>query len=76
MVRFGDAPTGLSEVLNGGRDIGGMLVDDRRVAVISATGSTAMGRAVGPRLAARFARNISNLAATTPRLSHRRPIST
>ena len=61
MVRFGDAPTGLSEVLIGGRDIGGMLVDDRRVAVISATGSTAMGRAVGPRLAARFARTILEL---------------
>jgi aldehyde dehydrogenase (NAD+) len=38
-----------------------MLVDDRRVAVVSATGSTAMGRAVGPRLAARFARAILEL---------------
>ena len=32
-----------------------------RVAVVSATGSTAMGRAVGPRLAARFARAILEL---------------
>ena len=47
MERFGDAPAGLSEVLIGGRDVGEMLVDDRRVAVVSATGSTAMGRAVG-----------------------------
>jgi aldehyde dehydrogenase (NAD+) len=59
--RFGDAPEGLCEVLVGGRDVGEALVDDARVAVVSATGSTAMGRAVGPRLAARFARAILEL---------------
>ena len=37
------------------------LVADARVAVVSATGSTAMGRDVGPRLAARFARAILEL---------------
>jgi aldehyde dehydrogenase (NAD+) len=61
MTRFGDAPPGLSEVLIGGRDAGEMLVDDPRVAVVSATGSTAMGRAVAPRLATRFARAILEL---------------
>jgi aldehyde dehydrogenase (NAD+) len=61
MGRFGDAPVGLSEILIGGRDAGEALVDDPRVAVVSATGSTAMGRAVGPRLAARFARAILEL---------------
>ena len=61
MRRFGDAPIGLSSVLIGGRDVGEALVDDARVAVVSATGSTAMGRAVGPRLAARFARAILEL---------------
>jgi aldehyde dehydrogenase (NAD+) len=61
MRRFGDAPAGLSEVLIGGRDVGEMLVDDSRVAIVSATGSTAMGRAVGPRLAGRFARAILEL---------------
>jgi aldehyde dehydrogenase (NAD+) len=59
--RFGDAPDGLSEVLIGGRELGEALVDDGRVAVVSATGSTAMGRVVGPRLAARFARAILEL---------------
>jgi aldehyde dehydrogenase (NAD+) len=59
--RFGDAPDGLCEVLIGGRDAGEALVDDPRVAVVSATGSTAMGRTVGPRLAARFARAILEL---------------
>src|SRR5215831_15088109 len=59
--RVGDAPDGLSEVLIGGHELGETLVDDPRVAVVSATGSTAMGRSVGPRLAARFARAILEL---------------
>jgi aldehyde dehydrogenase (NAD+) len=59
--RFGDAPEGLSEVLIGGREVGEILVDDHRVPVVSATGSTSMGRQVGPRLAARFARAILEL---------------
>jgi len=60
-ARFGDAPEGLSQVLIGGRDAGEALVDDRRVALVSATGSTRMGRAVAPRLAQRFARAILEL---------------
>jgi len=60
--RFGaDAPEGLLGLLLGQRDIGELLVDDHRVAVLSATGSTAMGRQVGPKLAARFARAILEL---------------
>ena len=62
LARFGsDAPAGLLELIIGQRDIGEVLVDDVRVPVLSATGSTAMGRAVGPRLAARFARAILEL---------------
>lgn len=62
LARFGsDAPAGLLELIIGQRDIGEVLVDDVRVPVLSATGSTAMGRAVGPRLAARFARGILEL---------------
>src|SRR5216684_4455244 len=49
MRRFGEAPDGLSGILIGGRGVGGALVDDARVPLVSATGSTAMGRAVGPR---------------------------
>jgi aldehyde dehydrogenase (NAD+) len=55
------APFGLSRLIIGGREAGEALVDDSRVAVVSATGSTAMGRAVAPRLAARFARAILEL---------------
>jgi aldehyde dehydrogenase (NAD+) len=59
--KFGDAPDGLSAVLIGGRDVAAALVDDARLPLVSATGSTAMGRAVGPRLAQRFARAILEL---------------
>jgi aldehyde dehydrogenase (NAD+) len=57
----GTAPAGLSAVLIGGRAIGEILVDHPKVPLVSATGSTAMGRAVGPRLAQRFARAILEL---------------
>jgi aldehyde dehydrogenase (NAD+) len=60
--RFGaDAPQGLSGLVIGGRELGEALVDDKRIPLVSATGSTAMGRAVGPRLAQRFARSILEL---------------
>ena len=60
-ARFGDAPAHLSSVIIGGREVGEALVDHPRVPLVSATGSTAMGRAVGPRLAARFARSLLEL---------------
>ena len=59
--RIGDVPAKLSSVLIGGRAIGEVLVDHPKVPLVSATGSTAMGRAVGPRLAARLARSILEL---------------
>ena len=60
-ARFGDAPSGLSAVVIGGREVGEALVDHPRVPLVSATGSTAMGRAVAPRLAQRFARALLEL---------------
>ncbi|MCJ9757422.1 aldehyde dehydrogenase family protein, partial [Agrobacterium sp. SHOUNA12C] len=57
----GDAPANLSTLIIGGRDLGEILVDHPKVPLVSATGSTAMGRAVGPRLASRFARAILEL---------------
>ncbi|ODT05143.1 MAG: aldehyde dehydrogenase [Mesorhizobium sp. SCN 65-20] len=60
--RFGaDAPEGLSQVLIGDRAVGEVLVDNPKVPLVSATGSTRMGRDVGPRLAKRFARAILEL---------------
>ncbi|MFT4183614.1 MAG: aldehyde dehydrogenase family protein, partial [Rhizobium sp.] len=61
LARFGDAPEGLSQVLIGDRVIGEVLVDHPKVPLVSATGSTRMGREVGPRLAKRFARAILEL---------------
>ena len=60
-ARFGDAPAHLSSLVIGGREVGEQLVDDARVALVSATGSTAMGRMVAPKLAKRFARAILEL---------------
>jgi len=59
---FGDeAPEHLSQVIIGERAAGEQLVNDARVALISATGSTRMGREVGPQVAARFGRSILEL---------------
>jgi aldehyde dehydrogenase (NAD+) len=59
--RFGDAPAGLLEVVQGGREVGEALADDARVPLVSATGSTRMGRELGPRVAARFGRSLLEL---------------
>ncbi len=56
-----DAPAGLSALIIGARETGEVMVVHDKVALVSATGSTAMGRAVGPKLAARFARSILEL---------------
>lgn len=62
LARFGDdAPEGLSQVLVGGPAVGEALVDSPKVALISATGSTRMGRIVGPKVAARFGKCILEL---------------
>lgn len=60
-TRFGNVPAGLMQIVIGGRETGEALVDHRLIPLVSATGSTAMGRAVAPRLAARFARAILEL---------------
>ena len=55
------APERLSQVLLGGPEVGQALVDHPGVALLSATGSTRMGRAVGPRVAERFGRSLLEL---------------
>jgi aldehyde dehydrogenase (NAD+) len=56
-----DAPDHLSSVVNGRAATGDALVGDARVALVSATGSTRMGRAVAPKVAARFGRCLLEL---------------
>ncbi|MGB3483020.1 MAG: aldehyde dehydrogenase family protein [Mycobacterium sp.] len=65
------APTAVSQLVIGGREVGERLVDDPRVALLSATGSVRMGRQVGPRVAQRFGKVLlelggNNAAIVTP----------
>jgi aldehyde dehydrogenase (NAD+) len=60
-ARFEGAVPNLSQILIGGPDVGNALVEDGRIALVSATGSTRMGRVVGPKLAQRFARSLLEL---------------
>ncbi|WP_293780183.1 aldehyde dehydrogenase family protein [uncultured Aeromicrobium sp.] len=65
------APEALLQVVLGSREVGEALVDDPRVPLISATGSTRMGKQVAPRVAARLGRSLlelggNNAAIVTP----------
>jgi len=61
LARFGAVPAGLHQVVVGDRSVGEALVDHQDVALVSATGSTRMGREVAPRVAGRFGRTILEL---------------
>ncbi len=61
MADVPEAPDGLHQVIIGGHEAATTLIDDPRISLVSATGSTRMGRAVAPRLAQRFARGLFEL---------------
>lgn len=61
MTDFPEAPAGLHALLIGGRECGEQLVSDRRIPLVSATGSCAMGKQVGMQVAARFGRSLLEL---------------
>ena len=61
LERFGDAPDGLVQLVQGERGVGEALVSDPRIALVSATGSTRMGQAVAPLVAKRFGRVLLEL---------------
>ena len=61
LARFGDAPEGLVQLVIGKADVAEALVSAPQVPIVSATGSTAMGRKVAPRVAERFGRAILEL---------------
>ncbi|WP_190817665.1 L-piperidine-6-carboxylate dehydrogenase [Saccharopolyspora pogona] len=54
-------PQDVHRLVLGDRGVGEQLVDNPAVALVSATGSTRMGREVGPRVAARFGRSLLEL---------------
>ena len=55
------APGGLNQVVLGGSETGAALAAHEGVAIVSATGSTRMGRAIAPVVASRFGRLILEL---------------
>jgi aldehyde dehydrogenase (NAD+) len=59
--RHGEVPDGLYELVLGGADRAVQLADDPRLPLVSATGSTAMGKAIAPRIAARLGRSLLEL---------------
>jgi len=56
-----NVPEGVCNLIMGARDTGEWLAADERVALISATGSTRMGKAVGAIVAARLGRSLLEL---------------
>jgi aldehyde dehydrogenase (NAD+) len=62
LARFGSrAPGHLLQLVLGRAEVGAALVENPGTAIVSATGSTAMGRQVAPVVAARFGRLILEL---------------
>jgi aldehyde dehydrogenase (NAD+) len=59
--RFGGVPAGLAELVIGGADRAVQLSEDTRVSLVSATGSTLMGKELAPRIAARLGRSLLEL---------------
>jgi aldehyde dehydrogenase (NAD+) len=59
--RHGDAPDGLFGLVLGGAERAVQLAEDDRVPLVSATGSTAMGKTIAPRIAARLGRSLLEL---------------
>jgi len=54
-------PEGVSGLVTGGREAGEWLAGDHRIPLVSATGSTRMGKALGTTVAARLGRSILEL---------------
>jgi aldehyde dehydrogenase (NAD+) len=61
VFRENQVPEGVSCVVIGGRETGEWLAQDHRVPLVSATGSTRMGMAVGATVAARLGRSLLEL---------------
>ena len=61
VLQENNLPEGISSVLNGGAEVGKWLAEDRRIALLSATGSTRMGKDVAQRVAARLGKSLLEL---------------
>ncbi|MBX2978584.1 MAG: aldehyde dehydrogenase family protein [Flavobacteriales bacterium] len=56
-----NVPEGVSCIINGGREVGEWMSHDERVPLVSATGSTRMGKAVGAAVGQRLGRSLLEL---------------
>lgn len=56
-----NVPEGISGLIIGGRDVGEWMSNDTRIPLVSATGSTRMGKAVGAAVSARLGRSLLEL---------------
>jgi aldehyde dehydrogenase (NAD+) len=61
VIKDEQLPEGIFNVIIGGREIGELLTDDKRIPLISATGSTEMGKKVAQRVGARLGKTILEL---------------
>ena len=61
VLKKNNLPEGISNIINGDYRIGQLMTRDRRVALISATGSTRMGKAVGTDVAQRLGKSLLEL---------------
>jgi len=61
VFRENQVPEGVSCIVIGGRETGEWLASDTRIPLVSATGSTRMGKAVGAAVAARMGRSLLEL---------------
>jgi aldehyde dehydrogenase (NAD+) len=61
VLKTNDVPEGVSGLIIGGREVGEWLSNDERIPLISATGSTRMGKAVGQVVGGRLGRSLLEL---------------
>lgn len=61
VLESNNLPEGIFTLINGDAEIGKQLANDKRIALLSATGSTAMGMSVGKAVAARLGRSLLEL---------------
>ena len=61
ILKKNNLPEGISCIINGDYKVGEMMTTDSRIPLISATGSTRMGRIVGAKVAERFGKSLLEL---------------
>ncbi len=61
VLKENDLPEGISGLINGGREVGEWLSNDKRIPLVSATGSTRMGQKVGEAVARRLGKSLLEL---------------